>query len=71
MARFSFPAFTCSACHSLRLQIFVNNICVHCQMQTLLMAVSYAREHWAKSGKTSEDPYLELFPGLKRRHLGA
>ena len=38
-------AFMCFACHSLHLQIFVNKICVHCRMQTLLMPVSYAREH--------------------------
>ena len=41
---FSFLAFTCFTCHSLHLQIFMNNICVQFQMQTLLMAVSYARE---------------------------
>ena len=41
----SFPAFTCFACHSPHLQIFVNKICVHCRMQTLLMPVTYAREH--------------------------
>ena len=26
---------------------------------------------FAESGKTSEDPCLELFPGSRRRHLGA
>ena len=55
-------AFSYFACHSLHLPIFVNNICVHCQMQTLLLPVCYAREHY---------PCLELYPGLRRRHLGA
>ena len=27
--------------------------------------------HFAESGKTSEDSCLELFPGSRRRHLGA
>ena len=26
---------------------------------------------FVESGKTSEDPYLELFPSPRRRHLGA
>ena len=26
---------------------------------------------FAKTGKTSEDPCLKLFPGWRRRHLGA
>ena len=47
---------------------FVNNTCVHCHLQTLLMPISYAREHQAKCGKTSEAPCLELYPGSRRRH---
>ena len=62
--------FACKVVHEQYLSTrFVSS--VHCQMHTVWMSITYAKEHYTESGKTSENLCLELFPGSRRRHSRA
>ena len=55
-------------CH-LDLCPFWNVNCVNAP--SLLQSQQGLCSQFAESGKASEDSFLELFPGSRRRHLGA